>query len=244
MAGAKNVVVTGAAGSVGRILRTHWGDRYQLRLVDVRPVEDLQPHEEFLQTDITDAAQMLEACTGMDVVVHLAADPRPMAEFYDSLLPRNVIGAYNGFEAARQAGCQRVVFASSGQAMLGYAGGPTISWDAPVYPQNVYGATKCWGEALARVYAEKRQLSCICVRLGSPVFQQDGDWDRDALCAQISPRDTAQLFARCVEVEDVDFAIVHGISRHHRSWMDLEISRQVLGYEPQDGTAFPKTRNH
>jgi nucleoside-diphosphate-sugar epimerase len=177
----------------------------------------------------------------MDTLVHLAADPNPNAEFYQTLLPLNVIGAYNAFQAAHQAGCRRIVFASSGQAILGYNTQDATPWEAPVYPQNVYGATKCWGEALARVYSDRHHLSCICVRLGSPVFDQGGDWDADELCAQISPRDTAQLFGRCVDVEGVDFAIVHGISRHKRSWMDLEISRQVLGYEPREGTAFPPT---
>ena len=234
MAEKPRVLLTGAAGRVGGILRSHWGDRYQLYLADIHPLENLSPHEDAAQVDITRYDQMLKACQGVDVVVHLAADPNPAAEFYETLLPLNINGTYNAFQAAHEAGCRRLVFASSGQAILGYNASISTRWDAPVYPQNVYGATKCWGEALARVYVEKGQLSCICVRLGSPVFQQDGDWDRDALCAQISPRDTAQLFARCVEVEGVDFAIVHGISHHHRSWMDLETSRQVLGYEPQD----------
>ena len=55
-----------------------------------------------------------------------------------------------------------------------------------------------------------------------------------------SRRDTAQLLARCVEVEDVDFAIVNGISNHRRGRLDLEISRKVLGYAPEDGTVFPR----
>jgi len=45
------------------------------------------------------------------------------------------------------------------------------------------------------------------VRIGSPRFDQSGDWDPEKANWGISPRDTAQLFARCVEVEDVDFAI-------------------------------------
>jgi len=35
----KNVIITGAAGLVGTILRQHWGDRYALRLTDIRPTE-------------------------------------------------------------------------------------------------------------------------------------------------------------------------------------------------------------
>ena len=54
MAKKKNVIITGAAGLVGTILRQHWGDRYALRLADIRPVENLQAHEEFAQLNITD----------------------------------------------------------------------------------------------------------------------------------------------------------------------------------------------
>lgn len=236
----RRVLITGAAGLVAGILRTHWKDRYQLRLADVRRVRDDGPYEEFVKIDITEYDQMLQACEGMDTVVHLAADPSPGAEFYKTLLPLNIVGAYNAFQAAHEARCRRIVFASSGQAVLGYTRDVPIQWDVPVYPQNVYGASKCWGEALARVYSDQTPLSCICVRLGSPRFQQNGDWDPDEPSAGISPRDAAQLFGRCVEAQDVDFAVVHGISRHRRSWMDLEISREVLGYEPHDGTAFPK----
>ena len=96
-------------------------------------------------------------------------------------------------------------------------------------------------QALFRaIYSDLHDLSCICVRLGSPRFDQSGDWDPDKRNGSLSPRDCAQLFGCCVDVEDVDFAIVHGISKHRCSWMDLEVSRTVLGYEPQDGTAFPR----
>lgn len=235
----KKVLITGASGFVGTILRSHWGDRHKLRLADVRPIEELAPHEEFVETDIADYKQMLSACADMDVVVHLAADPNMAAEFYKTLLPLNIMGAYNAFEAARAAGCQRLVFASSVNAILGHAG-DDVPWDAPVFPQNIYGATKCWGEAVARVYSDQHNLSCICVRLGSPRFEQGGDWDPEERSLSLSARDCAQLFGRCVDIEDVDFAIVNGTSKHLHSWMDLEISRSVLGYEPEDGTAFPR----
>ena len=87
----------------------------------------------------------------------------------------------------------------------------------PVFPQNVYGATKCFGEALGRVCADQHGLSCISVRLGSLRFDQGGDWDPEEPSHRISPRDTAQLFARCVDVEEVEVAIVPGISRHKKA---------------------------
>ena len=211
-----------------------------MRLADVRPVADLAPHEEYIEPDITDLEAFTAACEGIDTVLHLAADPSPQADFYQSLLSLNIIGGYNGFEAARRAGSQRIVFANSINAVLGYRGAEAVSWDVPVFPQNVYGATKCFGEALGRVYADQHGLSCISVRLGSPRFDQGGDWDPEEPSHRISPRDTAQLFARCVDVEEVDVAIVPGISRHKKGWQDVEDACRILGYEPQDGTAFPR----
>lgn len=240
MSDRKKVLLTGAAGFVGGILRAHWGDRYDLHLADVKPVEDIAPHETAIQLDITDYEQMMSACKGMDVIVHLAADPSPRAEFYKTLLPLNVIGGYNAFQAAHEAGCARIVFTSSVNAVLGYRGEVETKWDTPIFPQNVYGATKCWGEALARVYSDSHGLSSICVRLGSPRFNMDTltPEDLDKPSMGISPRDTAQLFGLCVDVADVDFAIVHGVSRHRKSWMDVEQSCKVLNYNPQDGTAM------
>ena len=174
------VLVTGAAGLVGGHLRQHWGDRYELRLADIRPVVDLAAHEEFVEMDIAEYDAFLAACQGMDAVVHLAADPSMDAEFYHSLLPLNIIGCYNGFEAARAAGCKRIVFASSINAILGTNQDEPVAWDTPVYPVNVYGATKCFGEALGRVYAHRHGLSCIMVRIGGAAWEQ-GPTERPVL---------------------------------------------------------------
>ena len=235
-----HVLITGAAGLVGGILRQHWGDRYALRLADIQPISDLASHEEFVSLDIRDLESFTKACRDVDVVVHLAADRSPSADFYETLIDLNLIGCYNGFEAARRSGCRRVVFASSINAVLGYRGDRAVSWDVPVFPQNVYGATKCFGEALGRVYADQHDLSCISVRLGSPRFDQSGDWNPAKPSHEISPRDTAQLFACCVDVEDLEWAVVPGISRHKKGWQDVEDACRVLGYQPQDGTAFPR----
>ncbi len=78
----KNVIITGAAGLVGTTLRQYWADRYSLRLADIRRVENLQVHEDFTQLDITDLEAFASACQAMDVLVHLAADRSPTADFY------------------------------------------------------------------------------------------------------------------------------------------------------------------
>ena len=237
----ETVLITGAAGLFGGILRQHWRHRYELRLADLKQIDDLSPHETFLQTDITDLGQMTKACEGASTVVHLAAYPGDGGDFYDALLQLNVIGAYNAFEAARRAGCRRLVFASSVDAVLGYWDEGEIGVEEPVFPTNVYGATKCWGEALARVYSSQHGLSCLCVRLVNPFYDPQADHDVEQLTSGISPADAAALLARCVEIEDLDFAIVNGISRHKKGVLDWRPTRDIHGFEPQDGTAAPGT---
>jgi NAD+ dependent glucose-6-phosphate dehydrogenase len=238
----KHVLLTGAAGQVGGILRSDWGGRYRLRLADLKPVEDATELEEIVRLDITELEPFVDACRGIDTVVHLAADRRPTADFYETLLSLNIIGAYNAFEAARIAGCRRVVFASSVNAVLGYAEtGEQCTPDMAVYPINVYGATKCWGEAVARVYAHRHGLSCIAVRLTTPSLAPDEEWDPKEWQRRISPRDTARLFGNCVDAdESVKFAIVHGASRHPKCWLEMESTREAIGYEPEDGLILPR----
>ncbi len=237
--GDPRVLITGGAGLVGGILRSHWAGRYRLRLADIRPVEDLVPHEEYTAFDMTSLDDCVRVCRGIHTVVHLAADPSS-EDFYGSLLPLNIIGPYNMLEAAVEAGCRRFIFTSSIYAVRGHGPDPPVTPGMPVHPEGLYGASKCWGEALTRAYADRHGLSCIVVRLGNPRFDQGGDWDPEEPSYMVSSRDTAQLFARCVDQEDVDFAIVHGSSRHRRMWLDIESSHRLLDYEPQDGTAFPR----
>ena len=158
----RSVLITGAAGLFGGILRSHWQDRYDLKLADIQPIEDVASHETFVEMDIREVDAFVDVCRGVDTVVHLAAFPGGRAEFYDTLLELNIIGCYNAFHAAHTAGCRRLVFASTIDVVGGYAEEEDVPWDEPVCPTTVYGATKCWGEALGRVYAHSHGLSCIC----------------------------------------------------------------------------------
>jgi len=239
MSSTDRILITGAAGLVGGILRAHWAESFPLRLADIRPAADLRPHEEFTLFDMTDSDDCRRVCQDIHTVVHLAADPSS-EEFEKSLLPLNIIGPYNMLEAAAASACRRFIFTSSIYAVRGHGADPPVAPSQPVCPQGLYGASKCWGEALTRTYADSRDLSCIVVRLGNPRFDQAGDWNADDPSYMISPRDTAQLFARCVEVPDVDFAIVHASSLHRHMWLDIKGTRELLGFEPEDGTAFPR----
>ena len=108
--------------------------------------------------------------------------------------------------------------------------------DDPVNPGDLYGVSKCFGEALGRYMAEKEGLSTICLRIGG--FQPDesikGETGVQMLDAWVSQRDLTQLMIKCIEVETLKFAIFHGLSNNRFKRLDITDARELVGYEPQD----------
>jgi NAD+ dependent glucose-6-phosphate dehydrogenase len=230
------VLLTGAAGRIGTAFREAHGERYRFRLADLEtdalantPGEDHQ----IVRLNIADADTCREACAGIDTVIHLAADPSPEADWESSLLQNNIKGVVNIFRAASEAGCRRVVFASSVHAVGGLQN-DAIPDDAPPRPVNLYGASKAFGEAVAATYSAAG-LSGIAIRIGAydaPWFYEDGD--ATAAMAYVSARDLNDLLVRCIETDNIPYAVVAGISDNARKRFDLIQTRQLLGYDPQD----------
>jgi NAD+ dependent glucose-6-phosphate dehydrogenase len=232
------VLLTGAAGRIGSNFFAEAADRYAFRLADSR-IDTLtgaaaRGHE-VIALDVADLAACREACRAVDTVVHLAADPSPAADFYGSLLDNNIKGTYNIFRAAKDQGCRRVVFASSVHAVAGYPLDVQPHADSPIRPINMYGVSKCFGEAVAACFAYAEGLSSIAVRIGA----YDADWLRriptaNSMSAFLSHRDLNQLLFRCIETPDVAFAIVPAVSNNRFKRMDISRTRELLGYDPQD----------
>ncbi|MFL5732374.1 MAG: NAD-dependent epimerase/dehydratase family protein [Chloroflexia bacterium] len=239
----KRILLTGAAGGIGSAFFRAEVERYTFRLTDRDPAslaEIAGSEHEVFPLEIGDLDACQRACRDIDTVVHLAADPDPDADFYGSLLNDNIKGTYNVFQAARDQGCGRVIFASSGQVVAGYADEVQAHPETQVRPMNMYGVSKCFGEAVAAYFAHAEGLSSIAIRIGAydanlehanrlgpepgPVY----------LSVYVSPRDLNHLLVQCIETPDVPFAIVHGISNNRFKRLDLTSTRDLLGYAPQD----------
>lgn len=232
----KHVLVTGAAGKIGSTFRSLVADRYHLRL-GIHPSQEFKPREgeEVVHLDVSSATACQEACQGMDAVLHLAADPAPEADFYGSLLENNVKGTYNIFSAASAAGCERVVYASSLQAVEGYPLDVQVPHEALARPANMYGVSKSFGEAVASHFSASKGLSSIAVRIGA--FESVGpgrNFTARDLSAFVSGQDLTQLFCLALEATGVQFAVVYGISNNRFKRADLRPTMQLLGYAPQD----------
>jgi nucleoside-diphosphate-sugar epimerase len=231
------ILLTGAAGRIGTAFRQEHGGDYRFRLADLH-VDGLAEMPGFgnqvIRLDVTDAADCAAACQGIDTVIHLAADPSPDADWEASLLDNNIRGVVNVFRAASEAGCRRVIFASSAHAVGGYPASEVLPDDAPPRPRNLYGASKAFGEAVASTYSAAG-LSGIAIRIGAydaPWFHEHGT-AQDAT-AYISPRDLNQLLVRCLETPGIPYAVISGISDNRRKRFDLVKTRELLGYAPQD----------
>lgn len=236
------VAVTGGTGRIAGILRARLSDQFAPEWLSQA------------EGDVTDLAALERAFAGMDAVVHLAANADAYAS-WDELAPVNVIGAYHAFEAARRARVRRVVFASSNHAMGMYmrdddrfadADHPIeVRTDAPVRPDGLYGASKAWGEALGRLYAEQHGLEVVCLRIGwvpdedeppstTEMRREPPEIARRAPGMWLSHRDCASLIEAALTA-DVRFAIVNGVSDNRGRWFSLDEGRILLGWEPQDG---------
>jgi nucleoside-diphosphate-sugar epimerase len=231
------VLLTGAAGRIGTAFYRDHGSDYWFRLAD-RPGFALSPRDghEAISFDIVDLDSCRRACEGIDAVVHLAADPEPASGFYESLLDNNIKGTFNVFRAAKDAGCARVVFASSIHSIIGIPKGDPIPVEVTVSPVAIYGATKAWGEALGAYFANTEGLSVIPIRIGSyhaPWIETEPT--RGNLEAYVSERDLNQLIVRCLEAPaSLRYAIAHGQSDNETKRMSIEETKRVFGYEPQD----------
>ncbi|MGH7571310.1 MAG: NAD-dependent epimerase/dehydratase family protein [Gemmatimonadota bacterium] len=228
-------MITGAAGTLGSVIRSHLEARgeYDLVLLDRDPKGD----PEILQADLAvwkdDWTSLLR---GAHAVLHLAA--AAWAELPWAELDRdNVDVTLQVFEAAARGGVRRVVFASSNHVMEGYYDrGVPITPDLPPAPISPYGASKAAGERIARVYAERGGLSAVCLRIG---MARDGPPPPTARLALqqrwLGYGDLCHGFERAIEAEGVRFAILNLVSDNRDSPWDLTETRRVLAYEPAEG---------
>jgi nucleoside-diphosphate-sugar epimerase len=232
---ARKVLITGAGGRIGSFLTNQWKEKYELRLTDIRKPAETHGFD-FHEVNLADFDAVRPLCDGIDTVVHLGADPSMEAP-WESLLPNNIVGLYNIFESAHQAGCRRIVFASSINAVFGYPPDVQVHTHMPVRPINLYGATKCFGEAVAAAYSAVSDMTTICLRFGA-VSDRNSDRIKPGfewLDIVLTYEDLTRLVTASIEApDDVDIAVFHGVSNNRYKRLNIDDARKIIGYDPQD----------
>jgi uronate dehydrogenase len=201
----------------------------RLVLLDRLPMEPEAGNEQVRTVDLRDADGVAAALKGADRVLHLGGipDEAPLPE----LLETNVLGTHHVLEAARRAGIDRVVLASSNRVTGFYPNGHLTGPDEPIRPDGLYAVSKTAVESLGRLYADKFGLSVICLRIGS--FESAPSEPRH-LSTWLSPRDAVGFVRAALSApESTRFATVYAVSANTRRFWQLP-DPAVLPYVPVD----------
>jgi uronate dehydrogenase len=243
----RRVLITGAGGLIGGILRRGLGSDYELSGLDAR---------RRLVRGRARNMRRLRSVIGLfadqETVVDLAANADAAAG-WSAVYENNLLATYNAFEASRRSGVRRVIFASSNHVtglyeqdapydaiVAGRYEGldrneiPLLGSDAPIRPDGLYAVGKAFGEALGRYYAEEHGLSVICLRIGT--VNAAGRPTRPRHFATLlTHADLVRLFRSAIEVpQDLGYGIFYGVSNNTWRFWNLEDARESLGYVPED----------
>jgi nucleoside-diphosphate-sugar epimerase len=246
-----SLLLTGAAGRIGTILRTAWARTFIVG-TDIVEYEALKPDCERkvivpvespdLERAFTLARTWPSESEGDLKVVHLAAAASD-AHGWDAIERSNIRGAENVFRLAQKYGATKVVFASTNHVTGGYDVDPSedpmlfrmnpeqITPDMPVRPDGLYGASKAFGEAVAAYYAWRFSLSVICLRIGAVTDRNDPLEFERLRAIWLSHVNACELFDRALAA-DVRFGIYYGISANTRRSWDISNAERELGYHP------------
>jgi nucleoside-diphosphate-sugar epimerase len=251
------IAITGAAGTIGAPLAR---DLVAHGFSVVRIDRTAGPETD-LVLDVQDLEALTAAVRGCETIVHLAGIPDVTSSWADVAGP-GIAGTYNAYEAARRAGCTRVIFASSNHAVGMYevdnlpgiyepASGTLVGVGAELRPDSMYGVWKVFGEATGRYYSDAHGLQVTCVRIGSitkaddprhPSVAQSSGWlplsepekFRRYAATWMSQADFCRL-TRAILAKNVRFSIVYGVGDNANRFWDLEPGRATFGWWPLDG---------
>ncbi len=222
------LLITGAAGGLGGLIRDRLGlVARSVRLSDIVASEGLDPDADFVPCDLADASAVNRLVAGCDGIVHLGGISTEKS--FARILPANIIGVHNLYEAARRNGLPRILFASSNHVVGYYRQTDRLDADAAHRPDGWYGISKSFGEAVALMYFEKFGQESALVRIGSCLAEPK---DYRMLATWLSPEDFIALIARVFAVDKLGCPVIYGASANTRSWWDNGKSA-YLGWEPK-----------
>ncbi|GAB3596034.1 NAD-dependent epimerase/dehydratase family protein [Microbacterium tumbae] len=217
------IALTGSSGKLGRVVaRELRANGYEVVGLDISG----QRGPGFVQVDLTDYGQVVDALGGVDrsapfdAVVHLGAIPAPGIRTDVATFHNNMPATFNVFWAAVRLGIQRIVYASS-ETVLGlpFDVPPPyipVDEDYPARPESVYSIVKTLEEQLAgELVRWHPEVSITALRFSNVMVPEDyaafPSFDADALRRKwnlwgyIDARDGAQAVQRALEVAEPGF---------------------------------------
>jgi uronate dehydrogenase len=227
----KRLLLTGAAGGLGRVLRESLAQFTEtLRLSDVIDIGAAQAHEEVQLCDLADKAAVDTLVEGVDAIVHMGGISTEHP--FEQILEANIKGVFHVYEAARRHRVKRVVFASSNHVIGFHKQGDVIDANCAKRPDGYYGLSKSFGEDLSRYYFDRYGIETACLRIGSSFPEPRG---QRMLITWLSYRDLTELIRCCLFAPQLGHTIVYGVSDNRDKWWD-NAQAAHLGFKPQDSS--------
>jgi uronate dehydrogenase len=227
----RKLLLTGAAGALGRVLRESLKPyAQQMRVSDKLGMDAARANEEVVECDLADKRAVDELVRGCDAIVHLGgvSVERPFEEILDA----NIRGVFHLYEGARRHGTKRIVFASSNHVIGFHPQGEMLDADSPRRPDGYYGLSKSYGEDLSRFYYDRYGIETACIRIGSSFPEPK---DRRMLVTWLSYRDLTELVRCCLFADKLGHTIVYGMSANRDKWWDNSKAAH-LGFQPRDSS--------
>ena len=228
------VLITGAAGAIGSNLIRGFGDRHEIRGLDLERSELL---EDCLEGSIGDMDLMMRATDGMDAVIHLANVAG--GEWQDGC--DNIAATYNVFEAARTNDVRRIAYASrAGVLARAHYGTSRRTADMITTPGDFYTISKVFGESIGYMYSARHDMEVVAVRIGN----FDRDRDQPTHPHHLSHGDCVRVFEQAIIHPGLKYEAVFAVSDSDWPLYDLDHGREVIGYYPQDKSHVPEEDRH
>ncbi|KAA8562016.1 Uronate dehydrogenase [Pseudomonas extremaustralis] len=228
----KRILLTGAAGGLGQILRhTLQAHAHVVRVSDISPMTpSAGAHEEVVQCNLADKAAVHALLEDVDAIVHMGGISVEQA--FEAILDANIRGTFHLYEAARKRGIKRVVFASSNHVTGFHTQDRQLDAHSERRPDGYYALSKAYGEDMACFYFERYGIETVSVRIGSCFAQPR---NRRMLSTWLSYRDLDHLIERALLAGDVGHTVVYGVSANRTTWWSNRHATH-LGFTPQDSS--------
>jgi len=230
----KKIIIIGAAGRIGTILRNGLKKKYSLTLLDKKNLK----LKNAIKIDIVkDCKKLIKIFKNHQIVIHLAWDNRE--DFPENtIISENKRMAENVYWAAVKSRIKRVIIASSVHAddYSNWNKSELISTKKISWPDSPYGATKLYIEALGRYFAKKYGLEVICIRFGgiNPedkiLYNEDPNYHK----VWLSSQDCVDLIRKCINAKKTpnNFVILYAVSDNKDRIHDIS---NPFYWVPKDG---------
>ena len=227
----ERLLLTGAAGGLGRVLRPRLKRLCRvLRVSDIAAMDPAGEGEEVVVARLQEGAAVNALVEGVAAIVHLGGISTEGP--FEPILEANIVGVWHLYEAARRHRVKRIVFASSNHVTGFYRQDEVVSPREPMRPDGHYGLSKAFGENLSRFYFDRYGIETVCLRIGSSFPEPK---DRRMLATWLSYDDLERLVVASLTAPVVGHSVVYGMSDNTTTWWD-NTSAAHIGFRPQDSS--------